>query len=524
MTEGSWISLDVSPDGETIVFDFLGDLFTVPIAGGDATQLTSGMAFDAQPRFSPDGSRVVYTSDADGGQNVWVMASDGSDPVQISKGASNRAESPGWMPDGDYVVAAMGAFRLSGLPKLKLFHVDGGSGVELISEPDNLKTLGPAVSPDGRYIWYSRRTGDWQYNAQLPQYQLEAYDVETGERYPRSSRYGSALRPTLSPDGRWLVFGARHDEHTGLVLRDLGTGEERWLAYPVQHDDQESRATLDVLPGMSFTPDSRHLVASWGGGLWKVPVAGGSASWTPPADRLGGSCGAAASLENPENSDRIPHYLVRKSTHDATRRCEEPNVRSSLRIRSPNGPGAVDRAARGRTWTKTPPKARARVVRQGPPTSEQLDARARETEDEDDDETGSPRKDSRPCSAVREDPRDHTPSRQPAGEAWTPGSFRRRPRARGLGRYSALGRSHDYGPRLQHRQPGVPLEVCGIPKTTDQPGALRRDARDDADRGAGSRHPNMARLCDGRATLVRVGRTRLQLANARQRHAQRRVH
>ena len=116
MTEGSWISLDVSPDGETIVFDFLGDLFTIPIAGGDATQLTSGMAFDAQPRFSPDGSRIVYTSDADGGQNVWVMDSDGSDPVQISKGASNRAESPEWMPDGDYVVAAMGAFRLSGLP------------------------------------------------------------------------------------------------------------------------------------------------------------------------------------------------------------------------------------------------------------------------------------------------------------------------------------------------------------------------------------------------------------------------
>ena len=281
MTEGSWISLDVSPDGETIVFDFLGDLFTIPIAGGDATQLTSGMAFDAQPRFSPDGSRIVYTSDADGGQNVWVMASDGSDPVQLSKGGSNRAESPEWMPDGNYVVAAMGAFRGRGLPKLKLFHVDGGSGTLLISEPDNLKTIGPAVSPDGRYIWYARRNGDWQYNAQLPQYQLEAYDVETGERYPRSSRYGSAMRPTLSPDGRWLVFGTRHDEHTGLVLRDLETGAERWLAYPVQHDDQESRATLDVLPGMSFTPDSRHLVASYGGGLWKLPVAGGAAEQIP---------------------------------------------------------------------------------------------------------------------------------------------------------------------------------------------------------------------------------------------------
>ena len=78
MSEGSWISLDVSPDGETIVFDYLGNLFTIPIGGGKATQLTSGLAFDAQPRFSPDGARIVYTSDRDGGQNIWIMSLDGS--------------------------------------------------------------------------------------------------------------------------------------------------------------------------------------------------------------------------------------------------------------------------------------------------------------------------------------------------------------------------------------------------------------------------------------------------------------
>ncbi|WP_419948985.1 amidohydrolase family protein [Candidatus Palauibacter sp.] len=281
MTEGSWISLDVSPDGRTIVFDYLGDLFTIPIEGGGATQLTSGMAFDAQPRFSPDGTRIVYSSDYDGGQNIWIRSLDGSDTTQISRGSANRAESPEWLPDGTYVVASMGGFRGGGLPKLKMFHVDGGSGIELVSEPDNLKMLGAAVSSDGRYIWYARRTGDWTYNAQFPQYQLEAYDRETGERYTRSSRYGSGIRPTLSPDGRWLVFGTRHEDHTGLVLRDLESGDERWLAYPVQHDDQESRATLDLLPGMSFTPDSRHLVVSYGGKIWKLPIDGGDAEEIP---------------------------------------------------------------------------------------------------------------------------------------------------------------------------------------------------------------------------------------------------
>ncbi len=281
MTEGSWMSVDVSPDGRTIVFDHLGDLFTIPIEGGSATRLTFDMAFDAQPRFSPDGTRIVFTSDRSGGQNVWVMALDGSDTTQITSGATNRTESPDWSPDGSYIVSSKGGFRGGSLPKLWLNHVDGGAGVALIGEPDNLKTIGAAFSPDGRYIWHARRTGDWTYNAQLPQYQLAVYDRETGESYTRSSRYGSAFRPTLSPDGRWLVYGTRHEDQTGLRLRELESGEERWLAFPIQHDDQESRATLDVLPGMSFTPDSRHLVGSYGGKIWRLPIEGGAATEIP---------------------------------------------------------------------------------------------------------------------------------------------------------------------------------------------------------------------------------------------------
>jgi Tol biopolymer transport system component len=280
-TEGSWISLDVSPDGSTIAFDYLGDLFTMPVSGGDAKQITSGMAFDAQPRFSPDGSQLVFTSDRDGGQNIWVMTLADSTFQQLSKGSANRAESPEWMPDGDYIVASMGNFRGGALPKLKLFHKDGGGGAQLVSEPSNLKMLGAAPSSDGRWVWYARATGDWQYNAQFPQYQIEAFDREKGERFTKTTRYGSAIRPTLSPDGKWLVFGTRHDADTGLMIRDLATGEDRWLAYPVQHDDQESRATLDVLPGMSFTPDSKRLIASYGGKIWSIPAEGGDAQEIP---------------------------------------------------------------------------------------------------------------------------------------------------------------------------------------------------------------------------------------------------
>src|SRR5690606_17540940 len=112
-------------------------------------------------------------------------------------------------------------------------------------------------------------------------YQVWTFDRRTGVKAERSSRYGSGMRPTLSPDGRWLVYGSRYEEETGLVRRDLLSGQEQWLAWPVQHDDQESAATMDVMPGMSFTPDSRWLVATYGGGIWKIPVEGGDAVRVP---------------------------------------------------------------------------------------------------------------------------------------------------------------------------------------------------------------------------------------------------
>ena len=104
--EGSWISLDVSPDGRTIVFDLLGDLYTISIAGGAAAQLTKGMQYDAQPRFSPDGKLVVFTSDKDGGDNVWTIDVATKVLKQITKGKTNRYRSPEWTPDGISIVVS----------------------------------------------------------------------------------------------------------------------------------------------------------------------------------------------------------------------------------------------------------------------------------------------------------------------------------------------------------------------------------------------------------------------------------
>jgi Tol biopolymer transport system component len=110
--EGSWLSLDVSPDGRTIVFDMLGDLFTLPIAGGTATRITSGMAFDMQPRFSPDGGKLLFVSDRSGGDNLWTLDLASGDTTQITKGNGNMWLSPEWAPDGRYVAASKAETRL----------------------------------------------------------------------------------------------------------------------------------------------------------------------------------------------------------------------------------------------------------------------------------------------------------------------------------------------------------------------------------------------------------------------------
>ena len=278
--EGTWMSVDVSPDGKTLAFDLLGDLYTLPLAGGTATRITSGLAFDAQPRFSPDGKKVLFVSDRSGGENLWTLDLASGDTAQITKGNGDSWMSPDWTPDGNYVVASKAETRL-GVHRLWMGHVDGGSGKVLRPEPENLKTIGAAVSPDGRYIWHAQRSASWTYNAQFPEYQLAVYDRETGETFGRTARYGSAFRPTLSPDGKWLVYGTRHENQTGLRIRDLGTGSERWLAYPVTRDEQESIADRDVYPGMDFTPDSREVVASYGGRIWRIPVDGSAAIAVP---------------------------------------------------------------------------------------------------------------------------------------------------------------------------------------------------------------------------------------------------
>lgn len=277
--EGTWLALDVSPDGKTILFELLGDLYTMPFGGGKATLLIGGMGMETQPVYSPDGKWIAFLSDRDGGENLWIAGADGKNLKQITKDTTATFVSPAWSPDGKYLaVSRITPQTRTG--EIWMYHRDGGSGVQVTKaaeregapNAERVHCLGARFSPDGKYLYYSRRRGLFSYNVTLPLWQLVRRDRVTGEEDTITEAPTGALRPVISPDGNSLVFATRYETETALRIRDLKTGAERWLKYPIQHDDQESVASRDLYPNYNFTPDGKDVVLSFGGKIQRVSV------------------------------------------------------------------------------------------------------------------------------------------------------------------------------------------------------------------------------------------------------------
>ncbi|MGY0633419.1 amidohydrolase family protein [Luteimonas sp. A478] len=289
-SEGTWMDVDVSPDGRSIVFTLLGDLYRMPIGGGAATRITTGRAWDIQPRWSPDGSRIAFTSDRSGGNNIWTIAADGSDARQVTDESFRLLNNPTWTPDGEYIVARkhFTSRRSLGAGELWLYHAGGTSaGIQLVEKPNDQQDIGePSVSPDGRYVYYSQDVssgGAFDYNRDPHGviYAIKRFDRHTGKNENVVYSPGGAVRPQVSPDGRSLAFVKRVRDKSVLHHLDLASGEVRPVWDGLSHDQQEAWAIFGPYTGFNWMPDSNAVVLWAQGGLWRVDMGNGQASQVP---------------------------------------------------------------------------------------------------------------------------------------------------------------------------------------------------------------------------------------------------
>ncbi len=289
-SEGAWISVDVHPNGKMLVFDLLGDIYTMPIEGGQATCIAGGPAYEIQPRFSPDGTRISFTSDRGGADNIWVMDIDGTNPVQITKEDFRLLNNATWHPSGKYIVARkhFTGYRSMGAGEMWQYMVpEGGGGIQLTKKKNDQQDAGePIFSPDGKFLYWSEDMSDgpfFQYNKDPNGtiYVIRRLNLETGEITELIQLNGGAVRPQISPDGKTMAFVRRVREMSVLSLYEIASGEVRHLWSGLDEDQQETWAIFGVYPGFDWTPDGKSIIITAQGKLWRVTIADGSVAPIP---------------------------------------------------------------------------------------------------------------------------------------------------------------------------------------------------------------------------------------------------
>ncbi|MGK0316591.1 MAG: imidazolonepropionase-like amidohydrolase/Tol biopolymer transport system component [Saprospiraceae bacterium] len=318
-TEGTWMNVDISPDGKTLAFDMLGDIFTMAATGGKATPIRTGLAWEVQPRWSPDGKQILFTSDAGGGDNLWTMNGGGADTKQLTKEKFRLLNNGEWIPGTDFVIARkhFSSTRSLGAGELWMYHTSGGEGIQIVKKKNDQQDINePSVSSDGRYIYYSEDAypgGYFQYNKDPNDqiYMIKQYDRETGKTKRITGGPGGACRPQISHDGKTLAYVRRIRTKSVLYIHEMETGRDFPLFDGLSKDQQEAWAIFGAYTGFDWAPDDKSIYV-WGQGkIHNVDVATKKATNIPFEVSVKHKLMETVEFDNPVDADKFEVKVIR---------------------------------------------------------------------------------------------------------------------------------------------------------------------------------------------------------------------
>ena len=332
VNEGTNMSVDISSNGEWIVFDLLGHIYRMPSEGGDAECLTqnSGPALNYSPRFSPDGQKIAFISDRGGQENLWIMTSDGKLIRNVHPDAVARYQQPAWSADGNtlYVrrspqIGYVSNSELWAYPARggegKVIRKNRNSGQPLPLIPRDVEFHAPSPSPDGKTLYYSAaypvknklgpstiyiqslnlETGNISFFQSLfgmnsvhedeSNWRAEATSLEhAAVSEMRAPASDNNFQAEVSPNGKFMAYvrplegstlsyrGHTFGPRNALFVRDLETGAERQIVakMPLGAVRTYSAAQFGqpIYPRYAWSGDSKFIFFNEGGKIRRVDI------------------------------------------------------------------------------------------------------------------------------------------------------------------------------------------------------------------------------------------------------------